>query len=567
MVQKIIYPGIVFLGISLNILIKKFAWISGLQGARNDFALPWIELFTLVPACLALAFLISKASNDRNLWLKKLENEKKVIRLMLAFLVTAALIICWGAFQGIPHAAEETGLLFQAKIFSAGKIKMPAPAHYDSFHYMSVFVQDGYWYGRYPFGFSVVLAGGLLMSMSWLINPIIGALNILVLIAIGAKMFDRPTGLLAGFLLLLSPFHLTMSSTIMSHPSCLLLLSLYFLLLWDTADNAGLKKRLLKAGLVWALAFNFRPFDSIIFAIAVMFALVFYQGKLNRVSIGPFKYLLITMACGPLIYVFYILMRTGSFMIIDFSHIFPYSINGPRSMGSFADSFSGLFKNLLVLNRDLYGWPFSSLLIMLIPFIKRRISRIDICLMIIIVIYTVCTVIFGIRQLTYGAESFYVILPFMILLTVRGLRELACGWPYRGRQDLPNLELMLPRRNGIIIFTLILFVIGGINYWPEKWNCLADDYNGVSRKINTAAMALKEPALCFIPDEYNYTNGLAFMSPRLDDDIIYARDLGYMLNRNAAALFPGHSEFQVRKDDGGNFVFIRGMDWDGREQD
>ena len=176
--------------------------------------------------------------------------------------------------QGVPHVPDEVSYLFQAKILASFHLTTPAPPVNDAFNffYPSLLMDSGgRWASIYPFGHPVMLAIGQLVGAVWLIPPVLGALCIVLIYAVGRQIHSAQVGIVAAALLAFSPFFQMTASNLMSHNTaafyilaCLFLISVN----WRSKSLAyGL------AGVCFGLLLNTRPLTAA--ALVPPFALLF----------------------------------------------------------------------------------------------------------------------------------------------------------------------------------------------------------------------------------------------------------------------------------------------------
>lgn len=149
---------------------------------------------------------------------------------VIACFILLAIPLSWFATQGLLNP-DESGYSFQARIYRSGKIMVDpligattdvrdTPSE---LFFTNHILRPSGWFPKFPPGWPLVLSLGYLISARWLANPIFGALQLLVVAAIGGRWFSRKTGLLAALFAALSPFYLINSVGMMSHALCALL--------------------------------------------------------------------------------------------------------------------------------------------------------------------------------------------------------------------------------------------------------------------------------------------------------------------------------------------------------
>ncbi len=151
-------------------------------------------------------------------------------RLLVACFAVVALPLSWLSVRGLLNP-DESGYSFQARIYRSGRVMAEpligassnvreTPA--ELFYANHVLRPNG-WFPKFPPGWPLVLSLGYLVSARWLLTPIFGLLQLVVIIACGRQCFSTETGLLASLFAALSPFYLVNSIGMMSHALCALL--------------------------------------------------------------------------------------------------------------------------------------------------------------------------------------------------------------------------------------------------------------------------------------------------------------------------------------------------------
>jgi hypothetical protein len=152
----------------------------------------------------------------------------------------------------------------------------------------------------------------------------------------------------------------------------------------------------------------------------------------------------------------------------------------------------------------------------------------------------------------FGPRFYYESLGFLLLLTARGVFELAGlarraaqRWGARGRTS---------RTVGLAFAGTVLALLVGYNliyYMPVQWQ-LYRGYNYVNAgPIDAVKQAGIHNALVFAyvgqPWEWwNYGMVFSSNSPLLDGDVVYARDLGDAENQKLMAQYPGRSYYRLK---------------------
>jgi hypothetical protein len=141
-----------------------------------------------------------------------------------------AMPLSWFTTRGLLNP-DESGYSFQARIYRSGRIMADpligatadvreTPAE---LFYANHILRPSGWFPKFPPGWPIVLSTGYLVSANWLPNPILGSLQLCVILFIGSRCFSRETGIIASILAVLSPFYLVNSIGRMSHALCAVL--------------------------------------------------------------------------------------------------------------------------------------------------------------------------------------------------------------------------------------------------------------------------------------------------------------------------------------------------------
>lgn len=213
---------------------------------------------------------------------KAITNLPLSIWVISIFVFITSLLFSWLLFDNIPHVHDEIAYLFQAKIFSLGKLYVPSPCGSEFFDFPHI-INNGRWYSQYPPGFPFLLMLGLLVRAPWLINPLLGSLSIIIFFKIGNLIYGRRAGIISALLGATSPFLLIMSSTFMSHPSCMFFLAGFLLLFFYSLKELTLLRGI-GMGICLGMAIIIRPFSAVLFSLPILAFYIFmiFKNKLNR---------------------------------------------------------------------------------------------------------------------------------------------------------------------------------------------------------------------------------------------------------------------------------------------
>jgi hypothetical protein len=186
--------------------------------------------------------------------------------LALAFFAFAtSALVSRTVFERLPHLEDEVTYLFQAKLLAGGHsvIASPDPAR----SYWQPFVVDyqGKRFGKYPLGWPLLLAPGVLMGQPWIINALLSALTVTLIYRLGREIFNPDAGAIAAALVAFSPMALLLNGSLMGHTSALFATTLFMYAYWRIERG----RRKTAWGVVAGLALGFVVINRPVAALAV----------------------------------------------------------------------------------------------------------------------------------------------------------------------------------------------------------------------------------------------------------------------------------------------------------
>ena len=359
---------------------------------------------------------------------------------LMSVLLSAA--VTWFVFDRVPHIPDEASYLFQAKMLAAGKISLPAPPVPEAFNVPFSYVQDGRWILTLAPGWAAVLALGYWIGAPWLVNPLLGGITILVLHALLRRMHGVNFASIATILLALSPWFIFMNASLMNHTLTLLLFLLVLRGVLEARDRGSVGWALV-VGLSAGAMLHIRPLDAVI--AAAIGAGVWLSTGLRKIRIPA---LAATVAAGvfmTLLSFAYNRALTGDAFAAPMNKLFDQRYYpGSNRLGFGPDvgnwGWVGLDplpghgpidvlvntnQNLYMVNFDLFGWAFGSLLFVLLLFVwfEWRIGTV-----------WWATAFFTIAALNlywfsggpdYGARYWYLVIVPAVVLTAQGAMRFA----------------------------------------------------------------------------------------------------------------------------------------------
>ncbi len=470
-----------------------------------------------------------------------------VLCALLVFLFTN--LMSYFIFDHIPHINDEIVYLFQAQIFLSGKLYYASPCGKEFFDFTHM-INNGNWYGQYPFGYPLLLVLGVLLNAPWIVNPLFAAFSIIIFFFLGKEIYDEKTGIIAAALGTVSIWFLLMSSTMMSHTSCMFFTSVFLLFLFRSLKNPSLTNGMM-AGLGLGMAFLIRPYTA--FFISLPF-LIFYAFRLlknlrkNLKNGAAFTFILILSISSLL---FYNYLTNGNLLT------FGYEISHGKAHGiGFAKTgytdiphtiflgFTQVFNYIGSLNKYLFGWPLSSFLALVPLFFLTKINpdnrKKDLLLASGFFSLLISLFFFWGTYILIGARMIFEALPLLILLSARGLAEtpkLLLDKFKKINKGTLNKALI----STLVVFTAYAFFIRFPHWiWPPEtewyYHGYANKYAAVTSNINRTleSVDLKKSLVImkfiYHPIEYFpygwWGSGFLYNDPQLENNIIYARDRG-----------------------------------------
>lgn len=398
-------------------------------------------------------------------------------------------------FDHIPHINDEIAYLFQAKIFKTGRLFAPSPCGKESFDFTHM-VNNGKWYSQYPPGFPILLVGGLIFGAPWIINTLLAALSIVIFYLLGTELYSRRIGILAAFLGTISIWFLIMSSSMMSHTSCMFFCSLFLLFWFRSLKNPTVWNGVF-AGASLGMALIIRPHPAAFFSLPflVYIGISFLKNLKfrfkNIISLG-----LLLMLFFAILLVYNQItnghpLRMG-YEVAHTDHGLGFGKAGysdvPHSpeMGAF-----NLVQYIEELNYHLFGWPLSSLIIF-IPLLlvappRKETRKTDILLSSGFFSLFFSLYFYWGTYVLIGPRMIFETLPVIIVLAARGL--------YETPNLLTKIFKKVEYRKAVTITTIITLLL--VLY----------------------AFLIRLPSMVWIPDAQWFYQGYAYKFSRVAPDL------------------------------------------------
>jgi 4-amino-4-deoxy-L-arabinose transferase-like glycosyltransferase len=473
--------------------------------------------------------------------------------------LTVTNLISWRVFQHFPHVIDSIVQVFQGHIFASGRITLPVRFD-DYFFGFPYVINDGTrMYAQYPFGHSLLLALGTLVHAEWLINPLLGSAEIIVLYFLGKEAYDETTGRIAALLGVASPFLLFMSSEYMNHASGLLFLSLFLLFflrtirpLRGTHLSSSFSDPLL-SGLSLAMALNIRPLSALAVSIPAACYGVYLLFKSRWKTLPSFLVLLAPALLGLGAFFLYNYMTTGNpllsgykaYGMLEYGHTrwgLGFGERGIDGWGAHTPlrGLSQTGDNLSALNLYLFEGALPGLLGVLLLFLTSSRNQVDWLLLASFVALPVLYSFYWYQDLIFGPRFLYEGLAPILLLSARGLAEFP---RFIGRVAGADAETRT--RNVIAMGATFSLAVTAVFGLPRLVTMHGYRYLGVDNRVRARVIERGiSNAVVFVGTTHTFYFGAGLLNNTLDMNgpVVYARDRGvenYVLMRR----FPGRAYY------------------------
>lgn len=339
-------------------------------------------------------------------------------------------------FQGQPHILDASAYFFQAKIFASGHLAAPIPADPGAFQGPFMVMRDGRWFAQYPPMTSLLLAAGVALRAPWLVEPLLGTLALWGIFRLGRFFYGGAVAWLAVLLGALSPFYTYLAASYMSH-TIALFFAVYFLWMlvrftrdWRWYDLA--LAAIFAVGLLLTREFS----AALIGVVATAYAFGSQWRALRQRAATIWPALLLAasiLVSGFTLYLLYNRVQTGSAILSPRALFFPgdrYGFGqgiGFYGQHTLAAGMVILDQLLTILLIDLYGWPFYLTLALLpLTFLRRDAgTRWDVFCGLLLVLLVGAQAGYFYHGIYLGPRYLFETLPFLLLLTARGVTGLA----------------------------------------------------------------------------------------------------------------------------------------------
>jgi hypothetical protein len=452
-----------------------------------------------------------------------------VSRATLAALALVALGLGGSSWVGdhvldrFPNSADEHVYRFQAETLAKGRLWNPAPQPPRFFSFRHIAERDGKWVGRFPPGWPGLLAAAEAVHVpAWLVNPLLGALSLGVLFLLARRLHGPGVALATTAGVLGSAFFVFNAASYFSHVPALLFCLLFHLFGLRHLERGAAAPAVL-AGLAIGCAFLIRPFTAVLVSAPLAVA---FLATLPWRRYGRGLWFVAGALPGVLLYLHYNAAITGDALL-------PVTVwADPREGIGFIGDHTlarGLRFTALHL-RDLALWASPAVLGLIGPALWIAARRRDVrslvagAVFVLVVVGHVFYRVFGGNQ--YGPRFYLEAYPFAVLAVAGIAFGREAGAPPRAWRRLFAAGLAF----GLV--ALPLHVVREGRVVEER----TDVFRLVEREQLRQAIVLLASGTGVlrpmpIPD-------LTRNDVDLENDVLYAQDLGPQPAQGLAAAFP-----------------------------
>lgn len=305
-------------------------------------------------------------------------------------LLISAILARW-TWQAHPHVPDEVVYLLHARYFAEGLLTMPLPSVPAGFNLDLMTYEADRWFSPVPPGWPAVLAIGVRLGVPWLVNPVLGAVTVVLAYLLVGRFGNARQARLATLLLAASPWFLFLNMSFMTHAislACALAAALGI----AVSREDGRSWPALLAGFAVGMVSLVRPLEGLICAVLLGFWSLGARGRTIRLL--PSASLVVGTA-GVAFMVFpYNQALSGSPRVFPLmAYIDKYYVPGSNDLGFGAnrglgwgglDPFPGHGAidvvvnhalNTAQVNIELLGWPLGAVALVTLPFLFSASGR------------------------------------------------------------------------------------------------------------------------------------------------------------------------------------------------
>ncbi len=507
---------------------------------------------------------------------------KAIHPVALIALIGSLVFVSWISlvqYNAEPHIYDASAYLFAAKMYALGHLSIPIPTAIDRFPGPFMVMFNGQWFGQYEPGTSLTLVPGIWLGIPWLVEPILGTLALLGIGLIAARLYDSRVATLAILLGVLSPYYSYLAASYLSHAVAL------FYLVW----GLWALLRFAQCEAHWNLPFSAACFGMAVLTrdlVAVLFVLIVLLGVLilfrrrlrhdwQRWIIPGLSFIAVAIIFMGIYFSFNAIL-TGNPQTTPRSLFFAgdHWGFGPGvgfyGQHTVAAGFVNLDELLTILQIDLFGWPFYlTLAFLALPFLTRRARGADWLMLAGAAIMTGAFIGYFYHGIYLGPRYLFETLPFLLILTARGILTLGSAGIAAGRAATQWLNNTLPVGKvqawpafSIVTVALVVVLITcNLGYYMPRQIALHTNYTGLPAGYNIDVAEIYHAPLhnaIVVTDDYTIYQFILFPlnDPLLHENVIYAWVDNPAQYAELRTAFPGRTLYQMEIEPDGSVQFV-----------
>ncbi len=535
----------------------------------------WLFYASLAAVCLTVGFtrLLDERRRTRLLaaWNAASDRRWIVITSALAFLIPATLRVF--LLGGAPLTDDESGYRFMAEVLARGRVYADSPP-LKLFFDNRFMINDGKHYAHFFVGWPALLAPGVWLGATGIMNACYSALTVPALFAVLRRLTGSGWARLGVVLYLSSPMLMVAAATETAHTSCVAALAWFTLLCLKTRDDGAPWWTHSAAALAFSVVFFIRPISALGIGLPL---LVWWLSSLRgspKAARGFVAFALPALAMAAL-FLSVNKLQTGSFFEVAYQRAFTYAQeNGfrfslwPENMegDSFAElGFGGVRRSLSVLGAALFrlnvsflGWP-CSLLFALFAGRGRRRGVLALSVVTFLALHFFTNNV-GID--TFAPMHYFEVAWPLLLLSVCGLEKLSgvLGGFETGRWPASNIAALPAAAACALMITSLL------SYMPVRFAAISRVADNVAIPWRAHREAGLGRSVVFAPEPFiiycqsRPATGWVFVrpnnDPNLENEVLWVNHLSIEKNRLLMRSFPDRAGYVMAWDQACRVVFL-----------
>jgi hypothetical protein len=466
-----------------------------------------------------------------------------------AFVTIVAASLSLFSYQRHPHVEDEVADLIQARYMARGMLAMPAPPVPAAFDVEQMYFEPDRWWSPVPPGWPATLAIGVALGAPWLVNPILGGVDVLLAFLVLLDLYGRRTARLGVILLALSPWYVFLGMSFMTHGA-----TLTAALLAAVGVIQARRTGRLRWGLVAGCALGYlvliRPLDAVVVAGCLTLWSLGIGGA--RLKVAPFAALVAATAAIGSLTLLYNAHLTGDPWVFPINAYFDkywgphsnaYGFGPDRGAGwpidpnpghGPIDALINANLNTFMINVDLFGWCTGSLLFAALFVCSRSMGRSDTLMVATMAaVFTAYAFYWFSGGPDFGARYWFVMIVPFVALTAQGIEWLA----------------RTPAGPRAHVAVLVLSTLAVANYFP--WRAIDKYYHYLGMRPDIRELASQhrfDGALVLIRGPRGPDYASAAIENPVDltsQSTIYVRDLNPETRAAVLRAFPNRAVWIV----------------------